>query len=577
MADTPGRGGGFLSKVARFVRHPTLDWSELDAQTAGVDQEREALKAALQRKRRNDRVRHRELNDLRELMLRQQQSAQAASEVAPDAGPAFSPSRGGGTGSEKGRTIEQIARIEEQMSSQWLPRPIGVAGAAAQALPVSAQNIPARLSGASVAPAHLRVAGAVARASAFPMTIDVVTEDPHAQGAEAAALLSHPGLAEAAVRFANGQTAQAQEVLLGLMAQDGASATARTAALARLDLLRASADVSAYEEWAAEYAERFGVAVPVWPARVPAGGGWVTDQPGGVPGGSTPNSLASTWVCPLLLDVAAVAALARLTQSGSTPLWLDWTALVSADGEAAQALYELVEAWLIRPLDVRMRGSAVLRRRLKASTPSGRDENDRLWWQLRLGLLRLMRRREEFDLVALDYCVTYGVLPPTWVEPVCGFLVADTLPGSGMLEAADWGRGEEPLQPLNTELAGLDVHEWPAMPTLLFEGAAPSDWPTTQGEAPLGVLEGHLSGDIAAVLARLDQSLQAHPVGQPLRIDCLHLLRVDFAAAGSLLQWFMTASGQGVRVELSQVSYLIAAFFHVVGIDEAVSMRLRQY
>ena len=27
---TIGKGSGFLSKVAKFVRHPTKDWSELD-------------------------------------------------------------------------------------------------------------------------------------------------------------------------------------------------------------------------------------------------------------------------------------------------------------------------------------------------------------------------------------------------------------------------------------------------------------------------------------------------------------------------------------------------------------------
>ena len=79
----PGKGG-FLSKVARFVRHPTVDWSELDARTQGVDEEREALKAAIQRKRRNDAVRHRELYELRDLMRRQPGDSSADGQACGD-------------------------------------------------------------------------------------------------------------------------------------------------------------------------------------------------------------------------------------------------------------------------------------------------------------------------------------------------------------------------------------------------------------------------------------------------------------------------------------------------------------
>ena len=54
--------GGFLSKVVKFVRHPTTSWSDLD--TRSVDRESEYSKAALkemiERKRRNDFVRKRE-------------------------------------------------------------------------------------------------------------------------------------------------------------------------------------------------------------------------------------------------------------------------------------------------------------------------------------------------------------------------------------------------------------------------------------------------------------------------------------------------------------------------------------
>ncbi len=564
-ADPPG---GFLSKVARFVRHPTVDWTELEAPTAGVDEERAALKAALQRKRRNDRVRHHELNALRELMNRQRAEAQAGNES--NGASSVSPSVG--ASSDKSRTIEQIARIEEQMSAHWQQRQgMGVAAGA---------TIPARLESGVTVPAHLRARQG--GSTTFPMTIDMVTEDPNLNAPDWDAALSHSAIAEAAVRFANGQAVEAQKALRALMAQEGLSHTARAAAVVLLDIFHAGGDLEGFEELAAEYAERFAVPVPAWPQPGAVLAGEATPAP--VRSGSdAPTGGVQPWTCPMLLDAGAVEALQGLTARSTGTKWLDWTHLVSADEPAARALLAWVEVWLDRPVEFHMRGAAVLRRRLKASTPSGRDENDRVWWLLRLALLRLMRRRDEFDLAALDYCVTYGVLPPEWSEPVCRFQVAESVP----VVLPEWDAGSagpagEPIQPLSTQLAGLDVHEWPAMATTIpgetqFP-ALPSTqslWPVTQSGGV--ALHGVLAGDVTPSLAALDAGLVSHSIDQPFRIDCRALLRVDFAAAGSLLQWFMATGGRGLKVELFGVSPLIGAFFHVVGIDEAVTVRLRQY
>src|SRR3989338_7744317 len=62
--------GGFLRKVARFVANPTTDWTELDAPSAGSGESEYAkteIKAMIERKRRNDFVRKRELDMLRKI------------------------------------------------------------------------------------------------------------------------------------------------------------------------------------------------------------------------------------------------------------------------------------------------------------------------------------------------------------------------------------------------------------------------------------------------------------------------------------------------------------------------------
>ena len=63
---------GLLSKVAKFVRNPTTNWSDLDnpQPAADVGYNKQALKEMIERKRQNDFVRKREFDQLRKLRSR---------------------------------------------------------------------------------------------------------------------------------------------------------------------------------------------------------------------------------------------------------------------------------------------------------------------------------------------------------------------------------------------------------------------------------------------------------------------------------------------------------------------------
>lgn len=580
MRNDDAGSDGLFSKVAKFVRHPTVDWSDLEQRSQGMDAEREALKVAIQRKRRNDRVRHRELNQLREVMRSRQQtrtdstSTPASADTQPSVLPsAFQSPLSKGADTAKSRTIEQIARIEQQMSENWVRRQPQqpsegwrIEGAAL---------VPSSMDGGVTQPTHLGARPGIPSGRGIP--IDVVASDPNAH-APGEAALAHPALAEAAVRFANGELDAAERGLRLLLVQDPFSMTARVAGLALLDLLHARRNFEGFEEFAAEFAERFGVPVPRWPTDVQT----ASSQPCV----DTPlaDMLApSTWTCPLFLDAGAVSSLCRTMASAGPVKWLDWTGLLSADVQAAEALLNEVKQWLQRPIELRFMGGAVLRRRLKASTPSGRRENDQVWWLLRLTMMRVMHRREEFDLVALDYCVTYGVNPPEWMEPLCQFQTADSMPPESLVHESP-----DPIQPLPSQMGGLDVLEWPSMVTMIHgsetrfraaDSTLASDWPTTQPaiSGAAGRLVGLLAGEMLSGIRALDDALAAHPPNKVFVVDCQLLERVDFTAAGTLLQWLMAAMAHGTQIELRGVSRLVASFFHVVGIDEAVSVRLRQY
>ena len=51
-------------------------------------------------------------------------------------------------------------------------------------------------------------------------------------------------------------------------------------------------------------------------------------------------------------------------------------------------------------------------------------------------------------------------------------------------------------------------------------------------------------------------------------VSCRNLIRVDFSAAGGILNWVSAHHAQGREIKFTEVHRLIAAFFHVIGITE---------
>ncbi len=111
--------GGFLSKVAKFVRHPTTSWADLDTRTADRESEysKAALKEMIERKRRNDFVRKREFDALRKV-----RSREGTSEAGQGLRPSFFQSSLPSRPDDRAMTIKKIDEIEAQMSSGGRPR-----------------------------------------------------------------------------------------------------------------------------------------------------------------------------------------------------------------------------------------------------------------------------------------------------------------------------------------------------------------------------------------------------------------------------------------------------------------------
>ena len=115
--DTPAPGG-LLSKMVKFVRNPTVNWSDLDSLETDRDSQysKQMLMEMIERKRRNDFVRKREFDQLRKLRQREAQGGRRLDDALARAS-FFSTSMT--SPDERAGTLKKIDEIEAQMSQQW--------------------------------------------------------------------------------------------------------------------------------------------------------------------------------------------------------------------------------------------------------------------------------------------------------------------------------------------------------------------------------------------------------------------------------------------------------------------------
>jgi len=357
-----------------------------------------------------------------------------------------------------------------------------------------------------------------------------------------------PEVEEAAIRFANGDDAGAEQGLLECLTEQGGRVNDIEDWLALFDLYRASGQIDSFESRAVDFVNRFDRSAPQWydmPAMVVQLAG-KKFRPSAQPG-------RAVWAADSELDAHAVGTLQNVLLRSEQPWVLDWSAVESIDLKAARALLGIITLWSDQEVDLRWFGTHQLRERMKPLTPSGRRDVEQIWWELRMALLRLMNRPDEFELTALDFCVTYEVSPPGWERPRCHF---QALAVDGAEETGQSVLGEGVLEPLS-------------VPTEPGESVMDS-----QGVSQLGLVElsGEIRGDPQETLDGLEKRLQGADV---MIISCRNLIRVDFSAAGTLLNWVSAHHAEGRLVQFVDVHRLVSAFFHVIGITEHAKVVLR--
>lgn len=572
---------GLLSKMVRFVRNPTVQWTELDSLQDDRESQysKQMLREMIERKRRNDFVRRREFDQLRK--LRQREVLQGNRTEDSSNRPSFFQSSMASP-DERAVTLKKIDEIEAQMSQQWwkskqsgneagetmpLTMPPGeiqpASGPDTQAAADArafAPTVPATLSSplaaasaapmapSPVAPLFANDSMALGRFGGVDAALQAEPEvhpsfSPTVPGGVAPVVVQlerfvhEPDLEEAAIHYANGDHEGAESGLLQVLEQHRQDDPEQQLELwmTLFDLYRATGQQDRFESLAIDFAAQYSRSAPLWFSLPDQLGVQVSssDAPGDAPG-----RREFSWNAPQRLAVSSVAALQASVERAASPWTLVWSRIAGIDDAAVPLLADLFTRWADKQGQFVFSGVDRLETLLGNMTQSGDRTSGTEWWRLRMSALRLMGRPDEFELVALDYCVTFEVSPPSWVAPKCGYS-GDNASASAQPQANE------------RDMLASDFGELTLPPPI--------------DNGPAALLSGVIEGDAVPLLQPLQELVKP---GVPLVIACDKLMRIDFAAAGSVLNWAADLQSQGHVVHFQNLHRLIAVFFNVIGINE---------
>ncbi len=594
----------FFRKVVRFVANPSTDWTDLNTrqeETKELELEKSELKAMIERKRRNDFVRKREFDMLRRVRREGLSPEQLAAlgtssrlddseskvpesaaqrpdgvkakideieqQMVGDAG-FNSTGRGRGPSTYSPAHVEPapVARApaydnpfrspppspaplpEVHLPPAAAPAPVQMANGLPPLAPMSSVSFDAAMPAPIANPPPAPRPGQAAGGGTLNETSDF--SSPFA--VEVSEVLHDPELDEAVIAFANADFSQCEEALQRITAEGGDRSQHAETWLVLFDLYRATGQQQHFESLALDYAQQFGWSAPQWYSLPKLVADALADEPlmASSSGRASQAHGDVGWVSPDQLDIEAVARLRSQTLQMPLPWIFDWSGLRGIDAEAAMQLSAIFRLWSGQALEMRWLAGDRLFGVLQDAAPTGVRDADPAFWLTRLDALRLANRPDQFDEAAIDYCVTYEVSPPSWEPTRCNVHIS--------------GGSQSTRNPPMSVVSDVS--------TSFLESSLAEDGGGGI-EAAHVELSGQLVGDISETLRKLLDELGAAPV---VSVSCARLIRVDFIAAGDLLNWVLARRNEARAVQFVDAHRLLALFFGAMGINEHAKVQVRK-
>ncbi|MBI3094172.1 MAG: STAS domain-containing protein [Rhodocyclales bacterium] len=325
-----------------------------------------------------------------------------------------------------------------------------------------------------------------------------------------------PALAEAAEMYAAGQELDAMRRLeAALKSGEDLGEAALRAWGGLFDLLQVLGRRPAFDALALTFARRFEKSPPAWSAVAEDDEHTAAETTGGRAHVSLSGAL-NARIGEVLKQTMKLAATSTLVR-------MDLAKLVDADNDGATLLLRGIAALKRANKEFVFGSPEHLAQILAAKLVPGERRNESMWLLL-LELYQQAYRQDEFEEAAVNYAITFEVSPPSWVA----------LPA----------RVEEAPRP-----APAQAHK--------AEGIA---------------LSGQLLGATAADFAPLEALLAGR---DEFDIDARHLVRIDAASAGQLLEVLTRLHAKGKTLRISGLSTLVAAYLETLGFADVAEVRAR--
>ncbi len=316
-----------------------------------------------------------------------------------------------------------------------------------------------------------------------------------------------PALEEAAILYANRQDAAAQGALEEAAETEGIPPqAARQAWLMLFDLFENQGRRAEFEAAALEFAVRFETSPPAFNDRSLVKS--VTTQAGNAPVVAFSGKL----------DAGAAKQFEnlRVVAARSPALRLDFSKIDTIAVDGSVQMRAGLAALVKSGREISYIGGEHLIALLTRQIEVGRSDLPETFWHLLLDLYQAHNMQVEFEETALGYCITYEVSPPSWVDP-------------------------------------------PKKTPLPSNSQAPI---TEQLPDDAFYIKGEIEGSAEPALKEVGDFAAER---ETVVIDVFHVKRMDFIAAGTLLNLVSALKATGKQVEIRSPSPLLANLFVTMG------------
>jgi ABC-type transporter Mla MlaB component len=334
-----------------------------------------------------------------------------------------------------------------------------------------------------------------------------------------------PIVEETAMLFANGQTAECAKALREELEREPGM---QVAWLLLFEIFQQTGNLKEFEASVLDYTVRFESSAPAWRD-------FQRQQNSKAPISMTAQADPTEVALPARMTAESqreLEAFKKLLKPGAGAK-LNFEKLTEADEAGASVLRDLLNTAKKSVVPITMSGTTQAAFGLRGKLVINVKQPPEAVWLATLDLYHLLGWQRQFEDLAVDYAVTFEVSPPSYEPPPKHIHISGALNKEATLGDAE---------------------------SALIPEARPE-------------LKGDILGSASDAIASLET---AASMSDRIEVDCSQLGRVDFSAAGSLLNWLLSAHARGKHFSFIQVHLLASALFTVVGINtvaEVVSRR----